>query len=229
MGAALRRIDIVHEAEYALIEGIIVLEGHLHIHIVLLPLEIKDILIQRRLALVQIGHELLDAALVAEFRVFRLFLLLLHRTQGGLPAGCLLFPVRLGPLQKLIDLADFMASDLLLVCPLVPQDDPQSFGQESHFPEPDFQRLEVKDRGLREDGLVRLEGDRAPRLVRVAGADFLQGITDMAALIARLVHLPVLTDFHLQPFRKGIHHRSAHAVKAAGDLVSTAAELPARM
>ena len=55
------------------------------------------------------------AALVAEFRVFRLFLLLLHRTQGGLPAGCLLFPVRLGPLQKLIDLADFMAAGMDVV------------------------------------------------------------------------------------------------------------------
>ena len=41
--------------------------------------------------------------------------------------------------------------------------------------------------------------------------------------------MPVLTDGQIKRFRKGVYDRRADAVKTAGDLISAAAELSARV
>ncbi len=67
MRTAFRRIDIIDKTIGALRVGIVVLHGDLDINVVLLALKIEHILIQRRLAPVQVSHKLLDAALVMKY------------------------------------------------------------------------------------------------------------------------------------------------------------------
>ena len=72
MRTAFRRIDIINKRINALVIGIIVLQGHLHIHAVPAALEIHNVVVQCFLTLIQICNKLLDTALVMEF--FLLFL-----------------------------------------------------------------------------------------------------------------------------------------------------------
>ena len=51
----------------------------------------------------------------------------------------------------------------------------------------------------------------------------------MSSLIALFMHLAFRTDFHFQPVGQRIDHRSAHAMQAAGYLVSPTAEFSAGM
>ena len=51
----------------------------------------------------------------------------------------------------------------------------------------------------------------------------------MSPLIALLIYLALLADFHFQPIGQGVYHRSSHAVQTAGDFISPAAEFAARM
>ena len=62
---------------------------------------------------------------------------------------------------------------------------------------------------------------------RIALPHNLQGIHDFSPLVALLIDLPLLADFHLQPLREGVHHGSSHAVEAAGDLVAPVSEFSA--
>ena len=72
---------------------------------------------------------------------------------------------------------------------------------------------------------VGLEGDGGAGVVGVA--DDLHLLRDVAAGKFHLVNVAVLVHLHLQPLRKGVYNGGAHAVKAAGDLVASAAELAA--
>ena len=58
-------------------------------------------------------------------------------------------------------------------------------------------------------------------------ADDGHALGDLAAGELHLIDLPVFVHAHFQPVGEGVHHAGAHAVQAAGDLVSAAAELAA--
>ena len=72
---------------------------------------------------------------------------------------------------------------------------------------------------------VRLEGDGGAGAVRLAHHGHLLG--NLAPGELHLVNLAVLVDLDRQPLGKGVDHRRAHAVEAAGDLIAPAAELAA--
>src|SRR5688572_4601569 len=48
-----------------------------------------------------------------------------------------------------------------------------------------------------------------------------------SALVALLIHLAVAPDFQIEALRQRVHHRHAHAVQAAGNLVAVVVELAA--
>ena len=64
--AALGRVDVVHEAVFIDVVAVVVLHGHLNVHIVLRAFKIHDLRIRRRLVFVQIPDKLADAALVVK-------------------------------------------------------------------------------------------------------------------------------------------------------------------
>ena len=64
--AALARVDVVREGEHALLVAVVVLERDLDLDVALLALEEQDLRVDRRLVLVEVLHELDDAALVEE-------------------------------------------------------------------------------------------------------------------------------------------------------------------
>ena len=72
---------------------------------------------------------------------------------------------------------------------------------------------------------VRLEGDGGAGAVCVA--DNLHLLGDVAPGEFHLINVAVFVNLYLHPLRQGIHHRGAHAMKAAGDLIAPAAELAA--
>ena len=73
MGAAFRCIYIVDKAVNAFRVGIVMLHCHFHINIIFAALKIHDIFVKRRFALIQIGDEFLDSALVVEHFFLRIF------------------------------------------------------------------------------------------------------------------------------------------------------------
>ena len=66
MHTALRCNDVIYEAENIFVIGIIVLQGYFHIDIILGSLAVDDLIIDRCLAPVQVGHEFLDTTLIVE-------------------------------------------------------------------------------------------------------------------------------------------------------------------
>ncbi|MPM70900.1 hypothetical protein SDC9_117861 [bioreactor metagenome] len=92
------------------------------------------------------------------------------------------------------------------------------------LPHTGMKGLIVKNGFLKHLG-VRLEGDLGA--VGVAFSYHGEGLGNRAPGKLHLVYLSVLVDLHLQPFRQGVHHRGAHAMEAAGDLIAAAAEFSA--
>ena len=86
------------------------------------------------------------------------------------------------------------------------------------------QRVVVKH-GLLEHLRVRVEAHDGAGVVRFAYYGHRLGY--LAAGELHLINLPVLVHAHFQPVAERVHHARAHAVQAAGDLVSAAAELAA--
>ena len=78
-----------------------------------------------------------------------------------------------------------------------------------------------------EDLEVGLEGDLGARRGRRAGHG--ERRLRVTAFVALLEHLAVLLDLEVEPFREGVHHGHADAVKPPGDLVHIAVELAACM
>ena len=72
---------------------------------------------------------------------------------------------------------------------------------------------------------VRLEGDRGAGVL--TGADHLHLLGDGAPGELHLIDFALLVDLRHQPLGQGVDHGGAHAVQAAGDLVTAAAELTA--
>ena len=99
--------------------------------------------------------------------------------------------------------------------------------EERQLAQPLLQRVKGVGRHVLEDLRVWAEADG--RAVRLALADDLQVVEGHAALVLLAVEVAILGDRHLQPGGQGVDHAHAHAVQAAGDLVSPAAELAARV
>ena len=71
MRAAINGVDVVGEAEYRLGVAVVVLQRDFDLHVVALRFHHDRLLVQHRLAAVQMLHELCDAAHVSELRAFR--------------------------------------------------------------------------------------------------------------------------------------------------------------
>ena len=91
VGAALVRVDVVREREHGLDVGRVPLHRDLESAVVVLALEVDDVLVDRLLGVVDVGHEVLDPALGVEL-VTILALALVDerdpqatRQEGGLP------------------------------------------------------------------------------------------------------------------------------------------------
>ena len=118
--------------------------------------------------------------------------------------------------------------------PLVPQNDLHALVQEGHFPDAGFQHVKGKINAGVEHALRILGGaDVRPEAhggARFRGfADHTQVVFDLAHVVFLLVNFSVLAHLHPQVAGKGVHHARAHAVQAAGDLITLAPELAARV
>ena len=83
----------------------------------------------------------------------------------------------------------------------------------------------VVENGLLEHLRVRVEAHDGAGVVRFAYYGHRLGY--LAAGELHLINLPVFVHAYLQPVAERVHNARAHAVQAAGDLVSPAAELAA--
>lgn len=104
--------------------------------------------------------------------------------------------------------------------PLIPQGDAQARIQEALFPQALFQGVKVEMGGLLEHLRVRLEGDPGAGIAFRHIPDDLQRAVRLAAAEGLLVLVAVPAHLDGEPLRAGVHHRSAHAVQAAGHLVA---------
>ncbi len=196
MHAALRRVDVVDEAVLVDVIGVVVLHCHFDIDVVLRPVEVQDVGIERGLVLVQVLHILPDAALVVE--------------------------------HVLPHLGDLSAGHCGIIHPQVLQTDAKALCQKRHLPESLQDNAVVKDRGLLKDSRIRQERDRGSRLLLRAGADLMELLLGLSAILkADAPDTAALLYRHLQPGGEGIHNRGADAVQAAGDFIAPAAELSA--
>src|SRR5262249_23003144 len=66
MRAALGRVDVVGERDHGLDVGAVPLHGDLDLAVLALAIEVDDVLMDRILRLVDVGHEIANAALVVE-------------------------------------------------------------------------------------------------------------------------------------------------------------------
>ena len=113
---------------------------------------------------------------------------------------------------------------LLLAWAQVHRLDTQARVQERLLPHPGVESIIAVNHGV-EHLRVRLEADGGPVVVRAAYD--LHFLGDFSPGKFHLVDLSVLMDLDLKPFAQGVHHRRAHTVESAGDLISAAAELSA--
>jgi len=99
--------------------------------------------------------------------------------------------------------------------------------QEGQFPQPVFQRAEIKfDHG--EGFLRRHEGDLCP-LRTTTGPDNLQRLHGIAMLKAHAIDIAAALDFQFQPGRQGVHHGNANPMQTARYFIGILVELPACM
>ena len=136
--------------------------------------------------------------------------------------GCL---VPVGPADELPDAA-LEAHDVLffLLFPVIGNGNGKTGVQEGLFPHPLVENFVVVNKGVEHLG-VRLEGDLRAGVVRLTHD--LHFLGDVAPGELHFIDVAVFMHPHPQPLGQGIDHRRAHAVQAAGDLVSSAAELTA--
>ena len=73
MRTAFRSIDVIDERVDILVKGIVVLDGHFHHHGILQSFTVDDLLVERRLAAVQVRDKFLDPAFVVECVLSLLF------------------------------------------------------------------------------------------------------------------------------------------------------------
>ena len=76
---------------------------------------------------------------------------------------------------------------------------------------------------------VRQESYQRTSVALDALADGLEGRLDFAVGELHLINLPIPPDNHLKAAGQGVHHRHAHPVQAAAELVVLVGELAARM
>ena len=115
-------------------------------------------------------------------------------------------------------------ADLFLIIPVVGDGDGQTGIEECLLPHPLVEDLIVVDQGIKHLR-IRLEGDLGAGLVGFSHD--LHFLGDLAPGKLHLINAAVLVDPNPQPLGQGIDHGGAHAVKAAGDLIASAAELAA--
>jgi len=114
---------------------------------------------------------------------------------------------------------DFLGNFFSLVLYLYPQ----PAVEECHFPHPLGDDVEVKIHALEHVRIGRKAYYR-PRPHRFT--HHFEGGYRRAFLIPLLVYLAFPSHFQDQPLRKGVHHRYPNAMKAPGNAVYLAAELP---
>ena len=115
---------------------------------------------------------------------------------------------------------------LLAPLPLVHQADAHAAGQERQLAQALGHRVEVEDH-VAEDVRVGRERDQRPFLGGlVAGFHLLRGV---ALGELHRVDTPVAVRLDAQLGAECVHHRDAHTVQAARDLVGLVVELPARV
>ena len=86
MGSSLRSGDIIYESIRVVAVRIVVLHGHFHVYIILFPFAVNDLVVQRRLAFIQVCDKFLDSTLIMEGLLPDLFLT--HIPQDDLKALC---------------------------------------------------------------------------------------------------------------------------------------------
>ena len=192
MRAALRRVDVVGEAEYALVKAVVPLERHLDGRAVLHALDVHRLGNERRLVAVEVLDERLDAALVV-----------------------------------IVDLGRLLGA-------FVAQRDADALVEERHLAEARLERIKIECAGLEDARFGILAGLYIrPELYGRAGAvglaDDFEVVEHLAALVFLLIDFAALIDGHLQVAAQRVDAARAHAVQAAGDLVSPAAEFAARV
>ena len=117
-------------------------------------------------------------------------------------------------------------ADLLFIVPVVGDGDGQTRIQEGFLPHPLVEDFVVIDKTV-EHLRVGLEGDLRAGLVGLANdAHFLR---DIATGKFHFVDAAVFVNPHPQPLAQSVDDGRAHAVQAAGDLITAAAELAAGM
>ena len=136
--------------------------------------------------------------------------------------GCF---VPVTPQGKLPDAA-FIAHGLLGAVLLsgVPNGDGQARIQKRLFPHPGVQRLVIINDSIKN---LRIRLERHLRAGSVCGAYNFHLLGDGPPGEFHLIDLTVLVHPYRKPYGQGIHHRCAHAVEAAGDLIAAAAEFSA--
>ena len=133
---------------------------------------------------------------------------------------------RLGFIEMLDkrDDAALVAEHLLFFFALIFEGDCQSLIEERQLSKTLGQHVEAELQDF-ENLTVRLEGDFRSTFFGLAGCG--KRGRRFAALILLFKDLAVLPDFQLQPFGERIHHRDAHAMKAARHRIGALFELPA--
>ena len=137
-------------------------------------------------------------------------------------------------LDELADAALVVEYALLrLLRTLVAEDDADAAVEERHLAEAGLQHVILKFARFKDAVRVVFILDIGPEADGRAGAvglaDDLQVIQHLAALIFLLVDFAVLIDVDLHMAGQRVNDRRAHAMQTAGYLVSSAAELAARM
>ena len=115
---------------------------------------------------------------------------------------------------------------------LVGKGDAHTLVEEGHLAQAGLQNVVLELAGFKHAvQVVRIVARVGPELDGGAGAvrfaDHLQVVEHLAALVLLLIDLAVLIHGHLQVTAEGVDHAGAHAVQAAGYLVSLAAKLAA--
>ncbi len=176
----------------------------------------------RRVDVVRIGEDRVLIAVVVLKRDLDLGLLALAREVDGpvhrLARAVEVLDVGLDPVLLLIGdgLARLLVGEVDLHAPV-------EIGQ---LLQPGQQPLGFVLDGL-EDLRVRPVAHLGAGLLRLALG--LELALDLAALEAHVVDLATAGDFDLEPLAERVHHRHAHTVQAARDLIGAAAELAARV